>query len=55
MGGEQGPLWVLYGTLVPSCTLARERHYLVVSGDVASVSSEGPIQALFSHQGKAAL
>lgn len=55
LDGEQGPPWILHGISIHSYPLARERHYLVASGDVASVSSEGPIQALLSHQRKAVL
>ena len=55
LGGEQGPPWILHGTLVDSYPLTRERHYFAASGGVASVSSEGPVQALHSHQGKAVL
>lgn len=55
LDGQQQPPWILHGTSVHSRPLNGERHYFVASGDVASVSSEGPIHALLGHQGKAVL
>lgn len=55
LGGERQPPWILHGTSVHSHPLNRERHYFIASGDMASVSSEGPIHALLGHQGKAVL